>query len=112
MAPLGGPFCFYPKLAPLRRGSFFAACWSFRWTVLQGGLSRCAWLPFFFAAGMLKMPEPLMSCDKAFHVAPPVPVGGQGAACQHHFKHMQKLFPHFQVALVAGVMKGNQNFVR
>jgi hypothetical protein len=58
------------------------------------------------------MPQPLMCCDKAFHIAPSRAVGGQRTACQHHLEHMQKLFRYFQVALIAGVMKGDQDLVR
>jgi len=66
----------------------------------------------FLAVWMPQMPKSLVGRDEAFHVAPAGSVRRQRPTCQHHLQHMQKLFRHFQIALVAGVMKGNQNFVR
>jgi len=65
----------------------------------------------FLAVRMPQMPKPLVGRDEAFHVAAAGSVRRQWPACQHHLQHMQKLFRHFQIALVAGMMKGNQNFV-
>jgi hypothetical protein len=58
------------------------------------------------------MPEPLVCRNKALHVASPGSVWRQRSARQHHLQHVEKLFRHFQIALIAGMMEGNQDFVR
>ena len=57
------------------------------------------------------MPKPLMRGDEAFHVAPAAGIGAEGAAVQHHFKHMQNLLGDFEVALIASVMEGDKNLI-
>lgn len=57
------------------------------------------------------MPKPLMRGDKAFHVAPAAGIRAEGAAVQHHFKHMQNLLGDFEVALIASVMEGDKNLI-
>ena len=53
-----------------------------------------------------------MGCYKALHVSSFCSIGSQWATCQHHLQNMKKLFSDLEIRLVAGVMKGNQNFVR
>ncbi len=49
---------------------------------------------------------------KALHVSSSCSIGSQWTTCQHHLQNMKKLFSDLEIRLVAGVMKGNQNFVR
>lgn len=62
--------------------------------------------------GVAKHPEPLMRGDQAFNGAAPIALGRGGAACQHHFEHMEEFFSDFIITLITGVMKRNQDFIR
>jgi len=54
------------------------------------------------------MPKPFMRGHKAFNALAAVGVGRHGAARQHAFQDMQQLLRDFIIALVAGVMEGQQ----
>ncbi len=57
------------------------------------------------------MPQPLMRGDEAFDALAAVGVRGHRAAGQHIFKNMKQLLGDFKIALVAGMVKRDENFV-
>ncbi len=59
-----------------------------------------------------EVPEALMRGDQAFDAFAAVGVGGDGAAGEHAFQDVEELLADFVVALVAGVVEGDENFVR
>ncbi len=52
-----------------------------------------------------------MGGDQAFDALAAIGVRGDGAAGEHVFEDVQQLFGDFVVALVAGVMESDQDFV-
>src|SRR4051794_19182682 len=57
------------------------------------------------------MPKTLVRGDQALHVAPARAVGCYRTARQHHLQNMQELLGHLEIALVAGVMKCDQDLI-
>ncbi len=62
--------------------------------------------------GMPQVPEALMSGDQAFDALAAVGIWRDGSARQHVFEDMQQLLGDFVVALVAGMVEGDQDFIR
>ena len=57
------------------------------------------------------MPQPLMRGHQAFDGFPSVGVRRRCPAHEHGFQYAQQLFSDFIVALVASVMKGEENLI-
>jgi hypothetical protein len=57
------------------------------------------------------MPEPFVCSHKAFHIPPPGAVRRKRPTCQHHLQDMEKLFCDLEVALIARVMKSDQDLI-
>ena len=58
------------------------------------------------------MPKPFMCGNQAFDAFAPIGIRRDCAAGQHRFQNAQELFGDLIIALVAGVVKREENFVR
>src|SRR5579875_2185153 len=58
-----------------------------------------------------QVPKPLVGGYQAFHVPPPAAVRRQRTAGEHHLKHMQQLLGDLKIALIAGLMESDHDFV-
>ena len=56
-------------------------------------------------------PQPLMRRDEAIQVPSPIAIWVRGCAVYHHPQDAQQFLRHFEVALIAGVVKGDQDLV-
>ncbi len=83
--------------------------------VASADLTRFAWRAgsflHFLGIRVAQMPKPFVRGDKAFHVPAARAVRGQRAAGQHHLQNVQQLFRNLKIALIAGMMERDQNFV-
>jgi hypothetical protein len=61
--------------------------------------------------GMSEVPKPFMGCHQALHVTAAGPIRREGSAGEHHFENVQKLLGNLEIALVARVVKGDQDLV-
>ncbi len=57
------------------------------------------------------MPKPLMGGNQALNALAAVGIGGDGAAGEHVFEYVQKLLGNLKIALVAGMVKGNEDLI-
>ncbi len=53
-----------------------------------------------------------MGGDQAFNALAAVGIGGDGAAGEHVFEDMEKLFGDLKIALIAGMVKRDKDFIR
>jgi len=52
-----------------------------------------------------------MRRDEAIQVPSPIAIQVRGMAVHHHLQNAQQFFRHFEVALIAGVVKWDQDLV-
>ena len=60
---------------------------------------------------MAQVPEPLMRGDESIHIAPSIAGWGQWTALQHHLQDLKQRLGNLEVALIAGLMKGDEYLV-
>jgi len=61
---------------------------------------------------MAKVPQPLVGSHQTLHIAAARAIRRQWPAGQHHFQNVQELLRHLKIALVAGMVEGDQNLIR
>ena len=66
---------------------------------------------FMSLGRMPEGPQPLMRRDEAIQVPSPIAIWVRGCAVYHHLQDAQQSLRHFEVALIAGVVKWDQDLV-
>ena len=61
--------------------------------------------------GVPEGPQPLMRRDEVLQVRSSIAIVVRGIAAHHHLQDAQQFLRDFEVALIAGVVKGDQDLV-
>ena len=60
---------------------------------------------------MAKVPEPFMRGDQGIQIAASIAVWRQWTPCQHHLQGLEQPLGNLEVALIAGLVEGNEYLV-